>query len=83
MIQVCQFESLHVMFYKSSGHRALYLVVQTLGYNHLIFYVSGMDIWGGENIELSLRIWMCGGEMEIVPCSKVLQITARFHDLDN
>ncbi|XP_028810364.1 probable polypeptide N-acetylgalactosaminyltransferase 8 isoform X2 [Denticeps clupeoides] len=35
---------------------------------------GGMSVYGGENVELGIRVWLCGGSIEVVPCSKIAHI---------
>uniref|UniRef100_A0A3P9KQ15 Polypeptide N-acetylgalactosaminyltransferase n=1 Tax=Oryzias latipes TaxID=8090 RepID=A0A3P9KQ15_ORYLA len=35
---------------------------------------GGMTIYGGENVELGIRVWLCGGSVEVVPCSRIAHI---------
>ncbi|XP_077396562.1 polypeptide N-acetylgalactosaminyltransferase 17-like [Festucalex cinctus] len=49
-------------------------VVHRVYFGELGLFDPGMDVYGGENVELGIRVWMCGGSMEVLPCSRVAHI---------
>ena len=46
-------------------------LISSKWFRHIGEFDSGMELWGGENVDLSLRTWLCGGRLIMCPCSHI------------
>ena len=47
-------------------------------FEHIGEFDEGLKVWGGENIELAFRVWMCGGRVATIMCSRVGHVFKNF-----
>mmetsp|Transcript_19082 Transcript_19082/g.41133 ORF Transcript_19082/g.41133 Transcript_19082/m.41133 type:complete len:391 (-) Transcript_19082:6-1178(-) len=57
--------------YLSPGTSGGIFAIRRDWFLHLGLFDVGMLEWGGDHFELTMKVWRCGGRIEIVPCSRI------------
>ncbi|XP_061164498.1 polypeptide N-acetylgalactosaminyltransferase 5-like [Saccostrea echinata] len=59
---------------KAPGIQGMAFGINKTFFQSLGGFDLGMKVWGAEQYELSIKVWQCGGSVEMIPCSNAAHL---------